>query len=80
MSDDQQLEFRSLGEFYIVIFLNKLKLVENTPKNEKNQNKTSMVKAMGPFRDSQAPSWLFGSRTDVPTEPLSHRPCPQVDT
>ena len=35
VSDDQQLEFRSLGEFYIVIFLNKLKIVENTPKNEK---------------------------------------------
>ena len=33
----------------------KLKIVENTPKN---QNKTSMAKDMGPFRDSQAPSWL----------------------
>jgi hypothetical protein len=39
-----------------------------------------MVKAMGPFRDSQAHSWLLGLRTDVPTEPPSHRPCPQVDT
>ena len=24
-----------------------------------------MVKAMGPFRDSRAPSWLSGPRTDV---------------
>ena len=51
------------GEFYIIIFLNKLKKVENTPppiKNENNQNKTSMAKAMGPFRDSQAPSLLSG--------------------
>ena len=45
------------------------------PKNDKNQNKTSMVKAMGPFRDSRASSWLPGPRTDVPTEPPSHRPC-----
>ena len=57
MSDDQQQEFRNLSEFYIIIFLNKLKIVENT-KNEKNQNKTAMAKDMGPFRDSQASSWL----------------------
>jgi hypothetical protein len=44
-----------------------LKIVENTPKNEK-------------IKISQAPSWLFVSRIDVPAEPLSHRPCPQVDT
>ena len=51
----------------MIIFLNKLKIVENTPKKWKNQNKTSMVKAMGPFRDSQA-----GPQTDVPAEhPLS---------
>ena len=32
MSDDQQPEFRSLSEIYIIIFLNtgKLKIVENT--------------------------------------------------
>ena len=30
---------------------------------------------MGRFRDSQAPSLLPGARTDVPTEPPSHRPC-----
>ena len=24
--------------------------------------------ATGPFRDSQAPSWLSGPRTDVPAE------------
>ena len=28
-----------------------------------------MAKAMVPFRDSQAPSWLSGPRTDVPSEP-----------
>jgi hypothetical protein len=30
VSDDQQPEFRSLSECCIVIFLNKLKIVENT--------------------------------------------------
>jgi hypothetical protein len=41
---------KSLREFYIIIYLYKLKLhvVENTPKNEKNKNKTSMAKASGP--------------------------------
>ena len=45
-------------EFYIIIFLNKLKIVKITKsKLWKNQNKTSMAKAMGPFRDLQpAPS------------------------
>jgi hypothetical protein len=33
VSDDQQPEFRSLSEFYIIIFLNKLKIVEKTPQN-----------------------------------------------
>ena len=37
----------------------------------------SMAKAMGLFRDSQAPSLLYGPRTDVPAKPLSHRPCCQ---
>ena len=67
---------RSLSEFYIIIFLNKLKLVENTKKktkhkkqNEKNQNKMSMAKGMGPFRNSQSLSWLSGPWTDVPAEP-----------
>ena len=32
MSDDQQPEFRSVGKFYIIIYLNKLKIVENNPK------------------------------------------------
>ena len=36
---------------------------------KKNQNKISMIKARGPFRDSQAPSWLFGPWTNVPAEP-----------
>jgi len=42
VSDDQQPEFRSLSEFYIIIFLNKLKIIENTTtkiKKGKNQNK-----------------------------------------
>ena len=66
---------RSLSEFYIIFFFNKLKLVENTKKtkhkkqNEKNQNKMSMAKVMRPFRNSQSPSWLSGPRTDVPAEP-----------
>ena len=36
----------------------------------KNQNKTSMAKAMGPS-EIMVPSWLSGPRTDVPTETLS---------
>ena len=32
MSDDQQPEFRSVGKFNIIIYLNKLKIVENNPK------------------------------------------------
>jgi hypothetical protein len=45
-------------------------MVENThQKYEKNQNKTSVAKSMGPFRDSQAPFWLSVPRTDVATEP-----------
>ena len=43
--------------------------VENTTKKKsKNLNKTCITKVMGPFRDSRAPSWLAGPRTDVPTE------------
>ena len=34
-----------------------------------------MAKAMGPFKDSHAPSWLFEPQTDVLTEPSSHWPC-----
>ena len=59
---------KSLREFYIIIYLNKLKLhvVENTPKNEKNKNKTSMAKASGP---SEIHGPLLGSSG---TEPM-HR-------
>ena len=62
---------------YIIIFLNKLKIVENINNNkmEKNQNKTYMVKAMGPVRDSRPPFWLCGPRTNIPAEPPSHRAC-----
>jgi hypothetical protein len=37
--------------------------------NEKNQNKMTMAKVMGPFKNSQSPSWLSEPRTDVPAEP-----------
>jgi hypothetical protein len=33
----------------------------------------SMAKAMGPFRDSQAPSLLSGPRTDVPAKTHCNR-------
>jgi hypothetical protein len=33
-TDDQQSEFRSVSEFDIINFLNKLKIVENRKKNE----------------------------------------------
>ena len=35
VADDQQPEFRCLSEFYIIMFLNKLKIVENTKKGKK---------------------------------------------
>jgi hypothetical protein len=35
VSDDQQPEFRSLSELYMIILLNKIKIVENT--NEKKE-------------------------------------------
>jgi hypothetical protein len=76
VSDDQQTEFRNLSEFYIIIFLSQLKIVDPPQKKEREKKKlkirTSMAKAMGPFRGSHTPSWFSGARTDVPT---SHRPC-----
>jgi hypothetical protein len=50
VSDDQQQEFRSLSEFYIIIFLNKLKIVENTKKktHEKIKIKCIMLRIWGP--------------------------------
>ena len=33
-----------------------------TPIKSKIQNKTSMIKAMEPFRDSQTPYWFSGYR------------------
>jgi len=33
----------------------------------------SLGKAMGPYKDSRAPSWI--PRTDVLAEHPSHRPC-----
>jgi hypothetical protein len=53
----------------ITAYLNKLKIVEKYQKvYEKNLNKMSMAKDR--FRDSRAPSWPSGPRTDVPAEPL----------
>jgi len=48
---------KSKSKFYIITFLNKLKIVENTPNN---QNKMFMTWAMGPFRDSHVPSCSAG--------------------
>jgi hypothetical protein len=47
VNDDQQPEFRSLTEFYIVIFLNHLKIVENPPKERENLKiRMAMANAM----------------------------------
>ena len=40
----------------------------------KNKNKTSMAKDMGPFRDSQALSWLSGPQTMYRLNPPSLPP------
>jgi hypothetical protein len=59
-------------------YLNKLRIVENTPRYEQNQNIMSMSKAKGPIGDSWAPAArLSGPRLDVPAEPPSHRHCQQ---
>jgi hypothetical protein len=34
-----------------------------------------MAKVKGPFGDLRTPYWLSGSRTNVPAEPPSHKPC-----
>jgi hypothetical protein len=50
-----------LSEFYIIIFLNKLKIVENTPKKSKNPPKSlwlrllALQRFMSPFLDLWAP-------------------------
>ena len=55
--DDQQPEFRSLSEFYIIIFLNKLKIVVNTHKKMKK------------IKIRRLWLTLSGPRTDVPAKP-----------
>jgi hypothetical protein len=71
-------KFRNLSESYIIIFTNKLKKLNITPKKEeKIKIKMSVATTMEPVRDSQVPSWLFGPRTDVlaaptPIGPLSN--------
>jgi hypothetical protein len=65
VSDDQQPEFRSLSALYIIIFLNKLKLVENTPTNEKIKIKCLWLRLWGlseingPFHGSQFPGPMY---------------------
>jgi hypothetical protein len=52
-------EFRSLSEFYLIIFLNKLQIVDPPPlKEDENHNETSIAKAIGP---SEVNSPLLGS-------------------
>jgi hypothetical protein len=71
-------EFRSLSEFYIIIFLNQLKIDElpSPPQREQLKIRTYMAKAKGSLRDSHDPFWFSELRTDVPTEPPSpHIPC-----
>ena len=53
-----------LSEFYTIIYLNQLKIVDPPL-----QIRTSMAKVIVPFRGSHAPYWFSGPRTDVPVEP-----------
>jgi hypothetical protein len=80
VSDDQQPEFRSLSEFYIIIFLNQLKIVELPrfqirERERESQIRTSMVKAMGPYRDSHVPYWFSGPGPMYQLNPPPHCPC-----
>jgi hypothetical protein len=45
---DQQPGFRILREFYVIIFLNKLIIVENIPKNEQIKIKRLWLRLWGP--------------------------------
>jgi hypothetical protein len=49
--DDQQPEFRSLSEFYIINFLHKLKIVENTLKLRKQSWSALQNFSWGPVYD-----------------------------
>ena len=57
-----------LSEYYVIIFLNKLKIAENPLTPQKIKIKRLWLRGR-PFRDSRALSWLSGSRTNVPAEP-----------
>ena len=78
-TDDQQSEFRSVSEFYIINFLNKLKIVENRRKNETIKINVygygyaygALQRLTDPFLDLRAP-------TDVPAEPPSIGPSRRV--
>ena len=65
LSYDQQPEFRILSEFYVIIFLNKLIIVENIPKNEQIKIKRLWLRLWGPsvnhgpFLDSQDPEPMY---------------------
>ena len=75
LSYDQQPVFRILSEFYVIIFLNKLIIVENIPKNEQIKIKRLWLRLWGPsvnhgpFLDSQDPEPMYR------LNPPSHRPC-----
>ena len=65
LSYDQQPGFRILSEFYVIIFLNKLKIVENIPKNEQIKIKRLWLRLWGPsvnhgpFLDSKGPEPMY---------------------
>jgi hypothetical protein len=68
------VKFRSQREFYMIIFLNKLKILENTQKMKKIKIKHLWPMIWDP---SEIHRSLLGSPGpgDVPAEPPSHRAC-----
>ena len=54
------------SEFYIILFLNRLKIVENIPKNGKIKIKCLWLRLWGPLEIHMP---LLDTWTDVPTEP-----------
>jgi hypothetical protein len=63
-----QPEIRNLSEFYMIIFLNKLKM------KKQNKIKRLWLRQWGLFKDSQTPSLVSGTRFDAKAEPPSYRP------
>ena len=66
LSYDQQPGFRILSEFYVIIFLNKLKIVENILKNEQIKIKRLCLRLWalqwitGPFLTLRTPNRCTG--------------------